>query len=93
MPNAIDVYIGLRLSKRRSELAIDATELASALELSRTDYDAIEAGTGQIDIRRLVVASTLLGTPIAEFFEGLGPAIASKMAVGHDPESGAACVT
>ena len=68
-PNPIDSYIGNRLRKRRTELAMSQEELADELGVTVEQIEQIEQGTHRVTPSQLngLAAILSVGSPIYFF--------------------------
>lgn len=87
-PAVTDLYVGMRVSMRRTILGMEPQELASAAGISVQGLQELEAGLARISASRLYQFSQYLSVPVSWFFDGLGPE-AEALFGGHDasPES------
>ena len=71
VPNAIDVYVGSLVRKRRKELGISQADLAKALGLTFQQVQKYERGSNRISASKLYEIADFLKRPIGYFFDGL----------------------
>ncbi len=70
----IDVYVGLRMRKRREALGISQGRLGRHLGLTFSQIQKYEKGTNRIGAGRLYQIANFLGVAPSSFFEGIdGP--------------------
>jgi len=67
----IDVFVGLRMRRRREELGISQGRLGRHLGLTFSQIQKYEKGTNRIGAGRLYQIATFLGVAPSYFFEGL----------------------
>ena len=67
----IDVYVGQRLRKRRTELGISQGSLGRQLGVTFSQVQKYEKGTNRIGAGRLYHIAAFLGVSTLYFFEGL----------------------
>lgn len=65
---AIDIYVGARLSLRRSALGLSQSALAQRLGVSFQQVQKYETGQNRMSASRLHRAAVVLGAPIDSFF-------------------------
>jgi transcriptional regulator with XRE-family HTH domain len=68
-PNPIDVHVGSRVRLRRMLLGISQEKLGERLGLTFQQVQKYEKGVNRIGASRLFDLSTVLGVPIAFFYE------------------------
>lgn len=71
--SAIDLAVGNRLRKKRREMDLTGVQLAQALGISSMQISKYEHGKHRIPAARLYEIASILGTPIAYFFQDLPP--------------------
>lgn len=64
----IDVYVGSRISLRRSALGLSQTALARHLGISFQQVQKYETGANRISASRLHRVAVILGTSVESFF-------------------------
>lgn len=67
--NAIDVHIGLRLRLRRIVRGLSQKGVATLLDCEPRHLDDLEEGRSHITGAELIALSTVLGVPLAWFFD------------------------
>ena len=72
--NEIDVYVGMRMRKRREALGISQGRLGRHLGLTFSQIQKYEKGTNRIGAGRLYQIANFLGISPSSLFEGIdGP--------------------
>jgi transcriptional regulator with XRE-family HTH domain len=79
-PNPIDAHVGSRVRLRRMLLGISQEKLGEKLGLTFQQVQKYEKGVNRIGASRLFDLSTVLGVPIAFFFED-APAAEARVPV------------
>src|ERR1051325_1149211 len=69
-PSPIDVVVGLNVRLRRMAKGLTQSQLANRLGVTFQQVQKYETGANRIVTGRLVKVATILGVPIAAFFEG-----------------------
>ncbi|MFN3656789.1 MAG: helix-turn-helix domain-containing protein [Pseudolabrys sp.] len=69
-PNPIDCHVGSRVRMRRMMLAMSQEKLGNGLGLTFQQVQKYEKGTNRIGASRLQQIASILGVPVAFFFEG-----------------------
>lgn len=75
-PNPIDKHVGSRVRMRRMMVGMSQEKLGEHLGITFQQIQKYEKGTNRIGASRLQQISTVLGVPVAFFFEGaptIGP--------------------
>lgn len=67
----IDQHLGMRIAQARSEAGVNLDEAAAALEMSKADFAALEAGDQRVSAFRLARISKYFGRSIGWFYAGL----------------------
>ncbi len=70
-PNPVDVHVGARVRMRRVLVGMSQEKLGSELGLTFQQVQKYEKGANRIGASRLYQISTILGVPVAFFFDGL----------------------
>lgn len=87
-PNPIDIHVGSRVRLRRMMLGMSQEKLGEHLGITFQQIQKYEKGTNRIGASRLQHISTVLGVPVAFFFED-APGTPSEAAEGFsDSQSG-----
>jgi len=71
--SAIDLAVGNRLRKKRREMDLTGVQLAQALGISSMQISKYEHGKHRVPAARLYEIASILGAPIAYFFQDLPP--------------------
>ena len=66
---AIRRHIGIRMTRRRNELGIEANTLAAMLNVSRSQFSRYESGVSSMNAGDLQKIATALDVTVAYFFE------------------------
>lgn len=66
--DGVDVFVGARISLRRSALGLSQTALAQQLGISFQQVQKYETGQNRISASRLHRVATVLGTSVEAFF-------------------------
>ena len=69
-PNPIDKHVGSRVRMRRMMVSMSQEKLGEHLGITFQQIQKYEKGTNRIGASRLQQISTVLGVPVAFFFEG-----------------------
>lgn len=77
-PNPIDVYVGYRISERRSALKISQDELGKILGVSYQQIQKYEKGNNRISASRLWDFAQALKVPVEYFFTDMDEKIISR---------------
>lgn len=70
-PNPTDTYVGSRIRLRRNMLGMSQEKLGENLGITFQQIQKYEKGTNRVGASRLQAISTILGVPVAFFFEDL----------------------
>jgi transcriptional regulator with XRE-family HTH domain len=76
-PNPIDTHVGSRIRLRRNMLGMSQEKLGENLGITFQQIQKYEKGTNRVGASRLQAIASILGVPVAFFFEdapGLEPA-------------------
>jgi transcriptional regulator with XRE-family HTH domain len=68
-PHPIDVHVGSRVRKRRTELGMSQEKLGDAVQLTFQQIQKYERGANRIGASRLFEFSQILDVPIGYFYE------------------------
>jgi transcriptional regulator with XRE-family HTH domain len=68
----VDVQVGRNVRRRRIELGMSQTALATACEITFQQVQKYENGANRVSASRLWQFAAVLGVPVVYFFEGLG---------------------
>jgi transcriptional regulator with XRE-family HTH domain len=79
---SVDVYVGARISLRRSALGLSQTALAEELGVSFQQVQKYETGANRISASRLHRIATVLGTSVGAFFPPADSTVAGPDASG-----------
>lgn len=71
MANAIDLYVGKRLRRRRRLLGLTQQQLAESIGIRFQQIQKYECGANRVTASRLFELSVALNVPVNFFFEGL----------------------
>ena len=69
-PNPIDKHVGSRVRMRRMMVGMSQEKLGEHLGITFQQIQKYEKGTNRIGASRLQQISTVMGVPVAFFFEG-----------------------
>jgi transcriptional regulator with XRE-family HTH domain len=69
-PNPIDRHVGSRVRMRRMMIAMSQEKLGERLGITFQQVQKYEKGTNRIGASRLHQISSILGVPVAFFYEG-----------------------
>ncbi|HSI41583.1 MAG TPA: helix-turn-helix domain-containing protein [Xanthobacteraceae bacterium] len=72
-PNPVDKHVGSRVRMRRMMVSMSQEKLGESLGITFQQIQKYEKGTNRIGASRLQHISTVLGVPVAFFFEGAPP--------------------
>ncbi|MBZ9796670.1 helix-turn-helix domain-containing protein [Mesorhizobium sp. ES1-4] len=75
-PNPIDIHVGSRVRLRRNMLGMSQEKLGENLGITFQQIQKYEKGTNRVGASRLQAIASILGVPVAFFFED---------APGHEP--------
>ncbi|WP_271554886.1 helix-turn-helix domain-containing protein [Bradyrhizobium sp. CCBAU 45394] len=81
-PHPVDIVVGRRVRKRRTELSVSQIKLAAQLGITFQQLQKYETGQNRVSCSRLAEIAKSLETPISYFF--VDP---SRPARGSDNES------
>lgn len=70
-PNAIDVYVGGRIKRRRILCGMGQAQLASGLGITFQQIQKYESGYNRVGAGRLQTIADILKVDVAYFFEGV----------------------
>jgi transcriptional regulator with XRE-family HTH domain len=70
-PNPTDIYVGSRIRLRRNTLGMSQEKLGENLGITFQQIQKYEKGTNRVGASRLQAIATILGVPVAFFFEDL----------------------
>jgi transcriptional regulator with XRE-family HTH domain len=68
-PNPIDIHVGSRIRLRRNMLGMSQEKLGENLGITFQQIQKYEKGTNRVGASRLQAISSILGVPVAFFFE------------------------
>jgi transcriptional regulator with XRE-family HTH domain len=68
-PNPTDIHVGSRIRLRRNMLGMSQEKLGESLGITFQQIQKYEKGTNRVGASRLQSISTILGVPVAFFFE------------------------
>jgi transcriptional regulator with XRE-family HTH domain len=71
MANAIDLYVGKRLRRRRRLLGLTQQQLAESIGIRFQQIQKYECGANRVTASRLFELAVALNVPVNYFFEGL----------------------
>ena len=69
-PDPIDKHVGTRIRMRRQMISMSQEKLAKKLGITFQQVQKYEKGTNRVGASRLQAIASILGAPIAFFFEG-----------------------
>ncbi|OQM74823.1 helix-turn-helix domain-containing protein [Manganibacter manganicus] len=69
-PNPTDVHVGSRIRLRRNMLGMSQEKLGESLGITFQQIQKYEKGTNRVGASRLQAIASILGAPVAFFFEG-----------------------
>lgn len=70
-PTDVDAHVGMRLRALREAAGLTQAELAAKMGFSFQQLQKYERGINRVSASRLVEFGTVLGVPLASFFEGV----------------------
>ncbi len=70
-PNPTDIHVGSRVRLRRNMLGMSQEKLGENLGITFQQIQKYEKGTNRVGASRLQAIATILGVPVAFFFEDL----------------------
>ncbi|PZN48340.1 MAG: transcriptional regulator [Proteobacteria bacterium] len=68
-PNPIDMHVGSRIRLRRNMLGMSQEKLGESLGITFQQIQKYEKGTNRVGASRLQAIASILGVPVAFFFE------------------------
>jgi transcriptional regulator with XRE-family HTH domain len=68
-PNPIDIHVGSRIRLRRKMLGMSQEKLGENLGITFQQIQKYEKGTNRVGASRLQAIASILGVPVALFFE------------------------
>jgi transcriptional regulator with XRE-family HTH domain len=87
-PNPTDVHVGSRIRLRRNMLGMSQEKLGESLGITFQQIQKYEKGTNRVGASRLQAIATILGAPVAFFFEDLqGNEAAGGRGFAEDPST------
>ena len=90
-PNPIDIHVGSRVRLRRNILGMSQAKLGEHLGITFQQIQKYEKGTNRVGASRLQAISSILGVPVAFFFED-APGFDSSSRQGLSEDSSASYV-
>ena len=69
-PHPIDIHVGTRIRMRRQMISMSQEKLAKKLGITFQQVQKYEKGANRVGASRLQAIASILGVPIAFFFEG-----------------------
>ncbi len=69
-PHGVDIYVGARVRSSRKSQGMSQGDLAAAVGLTFQQIQKYERGSNRISASKLHAIASILGVPIAWFFEG-----------------------
>jgi transcriptional regulator with XRE-family HTH domain len=69
-PNPIDIHVGSRIRLRRNMMGMSQEKLGESLGITFQQIQKYEKGTNRVGASRLQSIASILGVPVAFFFEG-----------------------
>lgn len=70
-PNPTDIHVGSRIRLRRNMLGMSQEKLGESLGITFQQIQKYEKGTNRVGASRLQAIASILGVPVAFFFEDL----------------------
>jgi transcriptional regulator with XRE-family HTH domain len=70
-PNPTDIHVGSRIRLRRNMLGMSQEKLGESLGITFQQIQKYEKGTNRVGASRLQAIASILGAPVAFFFEDL----------------------
>src|SRR3569832_1926650 len=68
-PNPVDIHVGSRIRLRRNMLGMSQEKLGENLGITFQQIQKYEKGTNRVGASRLQAIASILGVPVAFFFE------------------------
>lgn len=68
-PNPIDIHVGSRIRMRRNMIGMSQEKLGESLGITFQQIQKYEKGTNRVGASRLQSISSIMGVPVAFFFE------------------------
>lgn len=68
-PNPIDIHVGSRIRLRRNMFGMSQEKLGESLGITFQQIQKYEKGTNRVGASRLQAIASILGVPVAFFFE------------------------
>lgn len=68
-PNPIDIHVGSRIRLRRTMIGLSQEKLGESLGITFQQIQKYEKGTNRVGASRLQNIASILGVPVAFFFE------------------------
>ncbi|HEY4193434.1 MAG TPA: helix-turn-helix transcriptional regulator [Mesorhizobium sp.] len=68
-PNPIDIHVGSRIRLRRNMLGMSQEKLGESLGITFQQIQKYEKGTNRVGASRLQAIASIIGVPVAFFFE------------------------
>src|SRR6476646_12124434 len=68
-PNPTDIHVGSRIRMRRNMLGMSQEKLGENLGITFQQIQKYEKGTNRVGASRLQAIASILGVPVAFFFE------------------------
>jgi transcriptional regulator with XRE-family HTH domain len=86
-PNPIDTHVGSRIRLRRNMLGMSQEKLGDSLGITFQQIQKYEKGTNRVGASRLQAIASILGVPVAYFFEDApGLPVAEGLAEAPSPD-------
>ncbi|MEZ6024063.1 MAG: helix-turn-helix transcriptional regulator [Hyphomonadaceae bacterium] len=81
MANAIDLYVGKRLRRRRRIMGMTQQQLADAIGIRFQQIQKYECGANRVTASRVFELANALAVPVSYFFDGLNPGVTTAVPV------------
>lgn len=78
-PDPVDLYVGAQVRKRREELGLNQSQLASGLGLTFQQVQKYEKGSNRISASKLHKIAETLRAPVEWFFPATGETLAAPV--------------
>lgn len=85
-PNPVDKHVGARVRMRRMMISMSQEKLGDQVGITFQQIQKYEKGTNRIGASRLQQIATVLGVPVAFFFEGVPSPLAPAGMAGQSAQ-------
>ena len=83
MKHHVDVHVGQRIRRRRTEIGVSQENLGANLSLTFQQVQKYEKGANRVGASRLYAIAKILDVPIQYFFDDMPEYVVSKIPSGE----------